>query len=149
MRPLHEPSPRRRGVRVARGDGPAPVDHGARRGRVAVDLRRVRPVPRTGLVPGTVVWARIPYSERPADSKARPAIVLAVRGRDVDLLPITSSSKESVRRSDLYVALEAWAAAGLNRPCLVCRKPVTVDIIDVTTLAGELAEPDRTRVLEA
>ena len=110
------------------------------------ELRRARPVARKLLKPGTVVWARIPFVDHPERSKARPAVVSEVVGRDVRLLPVTSSTKESVRSSPLYVLLEDWAGAGLSRPCLVTRKVVVVDVIDVTTVVGALATVDRARV---
>jgi hypothetical protein len=122
---------------------------GVRRERVVGDLRRARPVARTVLTPGTVVWARIPYVDQPDASKARPAVVAGVVGREVRLLPVTSSTKDSVRQSPLYVRLDDWAAAGLNRPCLVTRRAVTVDIIDVTTVVGNLGDGDAARVFSA
>ena len=119
---------------------------GLQRERVVEDLRRARPVARSVLREGTVVWARIPYRDQPDASKARPAVVSGVDGRTVHLLPVTSSSKDSVRLSPLAVLLTDWAAAGLNRPCIVTRAAVDVDIIDVTTVIGCLAECDRARV---
>jgi hypothetical protein len=120
---------------------------GDRRARVVEELRRARPVARTLLKPGTVVWARVPFVDRPDSSKARPAVVSEVVGREVRLLPVTSSTKESVRRSPLYVRLEDWASAGLSRPCLVTRKVISVDVIDITTVVGCLGDDDRARVL--
>ena len=101
---------------------------------------------RTRLTPGTVVWARVPFVDHPDRSKARPAVVSEVVGREVRLLPVTSSTKDSVRCSPLYVRLEEWESAGLSRPCLVTRKVVIVDVIDVTTVVGALGTADRARV---
>lgn len=112
------------------------------------ELRAARPVARSRLTRGTVVWAVVPFRDRDG-SKTRPCVVTGLDGRDVHLFPITSSSKESVRSSRLSVRLEEWDAAGLSRPCLVSRHPVVVDIRDVTTIVGELSERDAARVFAA
>jgi hypothetical protein len=124
---------------------------GGTRARVLAELRRVRPVARTRLSRGTVVWARIPFVDDPDGSKLRPAVVAAIDGRTVTVLPITSSQKDSVRQSasSLYVLLRDWADAGLTRPCLVTRRFVDIDTIDVATVAGELSTRDRERVFGA
>ena len=119
---------------------------GNTRARVVAELRRARPVARTRLSRGTVVWARIPFTEDPDGSKLRPAVVVSIEGRTVTVLPITSSLKDSVQRSPHYVALRDWADAGLTRPCLVTRRLVAVDVIDVATVAGELTRDDEARV---
>ena len=119
---------------------------GNTRARVVAELRRARPVARTRLSRGTVVWARIPFTEDPGGSKLRPAVVVSIEGRTVTVLPITSSLKDSVQRSPHYVALRDWADAGLTRPCLVTRRLVAVDVIDVATVAGELTRDDEARV---
>jgi hypothetical protein len=123
-----------------------PHRDGRRRARVVAELRRARPVARTRLTRGTVVWARIPYVEDREDSKLRPAVVLSLDGRTVSVLPVTSSQKDSVRLSDLYVLLHDWADAGLTRPCLVTRRIVAIDVIDVATVAGVLSADDAARV---
>lgn len=94
------------------------------------------------------MWAVIPFSDGDG-SKTRPCVVTGLEGRDVHLFPITSSRKESVRASRLSVSLEEWDVAGLSRPCLVSRRPVVVDIRDVTTVVGELSEADAARVFAA
>lgn len=132
---MAQPEDRRRG----RGRGDT-------RARVIAELRRARPVARTRLSRGTVVWARIPFVDDPDGSKLRPAVVAAIDGRTVTVLPITSSLKDSVQRSSHYVALHDWADAGLTRPCLVTRRLVVVDVIDVATVAGELTRDDEERV---
>ena len=132
---MAQPDDRRRG----RGRGSA-------RARVVAELRRARPVARTRLSRGTVVWARIPFVDDPDGSKLRPAVVASIDGRAVSVLPITSSQKESVRQSAHYVLLRDWAEAGLTRPCLVTRRLVAIDMIDVATVAGELTNDDEERV---
>lgn len=132
---MAQPDDRRRG----RGRGNT-------RARVVAELRRARPVARTRLSRGTVVWARIPYVDDPDGSKLRPAVVASIDGRTVTVLPITSSLKDSVRQSAHYVTLRDWEEAGLTRPCLVTRRLVAVDVIDVATVAGELTSADEDRV---
>lgn len=119
---------------------------GSERARTIAELRGVRPVPRNRLSRGTVVWARVPYPDDPGDSKMRPAVVVGLEGRTVTLLPVTSSTKDSVRQSAMYVLLRDWAEAGLTRPCLVAKREIAVDVIDVATVAGELSEVDAVRV---
>jgi hypothetical protein len=51
-----------------------------------------------------------------------------------------------VQRSPHYIALRDWADAGLTRPCLVTRRLVAVDVIDVATVAGELTREVEDRV---
>jgi hypothetical protein len=119
---------------------------GRRRARVVAELRRARPVARTRLTRGTVIWARVPYVEDPDDSKLRPAVVSSIDGRTVSVLPVTSSQKDSVRQSSFYILLRDWADAGLTRPCLVTRRLVEIDIIDVATVAGALSDVDVARV---
>ena len=127
------------GRRRVRGPGKA-------RARVLAELRRARPVARTRLSRGTVVWARIPFVDDPDGSKLRPAVVSSIEGRTVTVLPVTSSQKDSVRQSSLYVLLRDWADAGLTRPCLVTRRFVAIDMIDVATVAGQLSDDDVERV---
>jgi hypothetical protein len=133
-----QPARRRR----ARGPGSA-------RARVLAELRGARPIARTRLSRGTVIWARVPFTDDPDGSKLRPAVVASLDGRTVTVLPVTSSQKESVRQSPLYVLLSDWAAAGLTRPCLVARRAVEIDVIDVATVAGALSDDDVARVFPA
>jgi len=44
--------------------------------------------------PGEVVWAWIPYEDDPTQGKDRPALVLAVEGDDVLVLPMTSKDHD-------------------------------------------------------
>ena len=44
--------------------------------------------------PGEVVWAWIPYEDDPTRGKDRPAIVLAVEGEHVVVLPMTSKDHD-------------------------------------------------------
>lgn len=101
------------------------------------DLLTVHRVPHNQLVPGTVVWAHIPYQEIDTE-KLRPALVVGFDGSRVTLRPITSA--ESRRRLDGYIELEHPAAAGLDRPCAVSlRRTVELDPIELVSRAGELS----------
>jgi hypothetical protein len=106
-------------------------------------------VARTSLQPGTVVWAWIPFADEPGQHKARPAVVHELRGHRVRVHPVTGSTKESVRQSDLYVLLEEWEGAGLSRPCVVDRRVVDLDLGDITSVTGCLTPGDFDRVFGA
>ena len=137
---------RGRSPRGARREPDQRSDRGERRERVVRELRRARPVPRTSLCRGTVVWAWISFPDEPAQHKTRPAVVSELLGHHVRVHPVTSSTKESVRRSNLYVLLEDWGAAGLSRPCLVDRRVVDLELGDITSVAGCLGAADLERV---
>lgn len=102
-------------------------------------LVRIEPVPRRSLVPGAVVWAHIPFTAE-SQWKTRPAVVVAVEGREVTLLPITGSPAGR-RRLDA-VELRHWESAGLTRPCAVLQRRVTLDRMDIVDLAGHLHPDD-------
>jgi hypothetical protein len=124
------------------------VDHGAPRARALHHLLTPRALARSSLRPGCVVWASIPFADDPMVSKTRPAVVVRVTGREVAVLPLTSSAREVVRLSNEYVLVEDWTAAGLTRPCRAWRRVATVDLMDVTLRVGELSPADRARVLD-
>jgi hypothetical protein len=44
--------------------------------------------------PGEIVWVWIPYEDDPTQGKDRPALVLAVDGDDVLVLPMTSKDHD-------------------------------------------------------
>lgn len=118
----------------------------AKSSQVAVpNLASVRRIPKTQLVPGAVVWAHVPYEEDDGE-KTRPAVVKGLRGRDLTLLPGTTSQSRN-RFPGLYVEVEDLASAGLSRATAIRTTPVTVDIIDVINIAGELSETDAARTL--
>ena len=101
----------------------------------------MRPVPRTALVPGAVVWAHVPYDDGDGTAwKTRPAVVVDAAGRDVTLFPLTSSLLG--RRRPGVVEVTHWAEAGLSRPCVVVRRAVILDRIDILNLVGHLHEDD-------
>ena len=107
---------------------------------------KVEPVPRNRLVPGTVVWAHIGFRDGTGE-KARPAVVLEVRSREVVLLPGTTSDKRHRLRD--HVEVLNLDEAGLGRPTGISTIPVVVDRrIDLTSISGELSETDRQRVFD-
>ncbi|WP_319462720.1 hypothetical protein [Micromonospora sp. RTP1Z1] len=77
--------------------------------------------------------------------KIRPAIVLGCRGRDVVILPCTSSPARH-RRIDRPVELLDVETAGLRRPTAVRRTALSVDLVDVLEVIGELSDADRRHV---
>lgn len=118
----------------------------ARATRRERELRPARPRARSGLARGTVVWAALPSAGNASVTHARPGVIVGVAGRDVRLFPLTSSHREVVRESPLYVRLEDWGRAGLSRPCRVARQSVTVDVMDVSVRVGSLSASDLARV---
>jgi len=79
--------------------------------------------------------------------KTRPAVVLACHGRDVVLLPCTTS----IRRHQLpgYHEIKGWAEAGLVRPTGVRAASLTVDYLEVVNIVGKLADEDFRAVVSA
>ncbi|MFI6262185.1 hypothetical protein [Micromonospora sp. NPDC051006] len=109
------------------------------------NLSVVRLVARNRLLPGVLVWARVPFEDNIL-YKIRPAVVLGCRGRDVVILPCTSSPARH-RRIDQPIELMDVETAGLRRPTAVRRTALSVDLVDVLTVIGELSDTDRRRVL--
>jgi hypothetical protein len=103
-------------------------------------LAVVRPVAKTALTPGTVVWAHVPYEETDG-YKLRPAIVSHLSGRDVTLFPATTSGNRH-RYSTIYRELVDLGSAGLRRATGVERAGSTIDVIDVVSVAGVLGADD-------
>ena len=119
---------------------------GAQRAKAVRELRQAKAVARTALNRGTVVWAWISFPDEPSRHKTRPAIVHEVVGRMVRVHPVTSSTKDSVRQSHLYVLLDDWGAAGLSRPCLADRRIVDLQLGDITSVVGSLGTADFARI---
>ncbi len=142
--PVHHARPRR----PFYPDRPAPwSDEGVRRWHHSQSrehfprLACIEPVAKGQLNPGTVVWAHVPFRELD-DEKTRPAVVHSVRGRTVHLLA-GSSSLTRRRYPDLYAEVADLAEAGLRRPTGVRRSVLfTVDLADVLSIAGQLADAD-------
>jgi hypothetical protein len=97
------------------------------------------------LVPGAVVWAHVPFAEID-EFKTRPAVVVEIVGREVTILPATSSSSRSGYPTE-YVELRDLNAAGLNRPTGVRLRETTVDIIEIVDVVGRLSDIDRKAIL--
>jgi hypothetical protein len=104
------------------------------------------PIARNRLLPGAVVWAHIPYRERPGE-KLRPAVVLGVDGRAVCLLP-GYSAPSRWRFVGQYLEVTDLEGTGLLRPTGLRRRPVTVDQIEIAGKVGRLSEHDWGRVLQ-
>jgi hypothetical protein len=105
-----------------------------------------RIVPRSSIVPGMVVWAHVPF-EHTDSYKTRPAVVVGRQGRDVVLLPCTTSPRRHQRRG--YIEIRHWQAAGLTRPTGVRRACLTLDYLEIVGVVGSLAYEDAAAVLPA
>jgi len=71
--------------------------------------------------PGEVVWAWIPYEDDPTQGKDRPALVLAVEGDDVLVLPMTSKDHDrdavqEAREGRLWMDIGSGPWDGHGRP---------------------------------
>src|SRR4051812_12725651 len=84
--------------------------HTSRHPRLSI----VKPVPRSRLVAGIVVWAHVPYEDGTGE-KTRPAVVLSASGHKVVVLPATTSPSR-LRYPDLYVEVADLDGAGIVRP---------------------------------
>jgi len=105
----------------------------------------VRPVAKTKLVAGAVVWAHVPYEDDDGE-KTRPAVVVERRGRTVVLKPGTTSSTWR-RYPHRYVEISDLETAGLRRPTAVRCDEVIVDLIEVIDLVGTLSDEDAAALL--
>jgi hypothetical protein len=117
---------------------------GARNGSMP-NLAVVKRVPRTQPVPGTVVWAHVPY-EKGHGEKARPAVVVKLSGRDLTILPGTTSERRW-ELTDKYVEVRDRTATGLTRPTGIRNTSVTVDLIEVMSVVSRLGEVDTRSIL--
>jgi hypothetical protein len=108
-------------------------------------LTTVRPVARGRLVPGAVVWAHVPFAEGDAE-KTRPTVVKATVGRQVTILP-ASGAVSRFRFPTKYVELRDLHAAGLSWSTGVRRHEVTLDVIEIIAIVGQLSDFDMTAVL--
>lgn len=106
----------------------------------------MEPIPRNRLVPGTVVWAHIDFRDGTGE-KARPAVVVDVRGTEVVVLPGTTSVRRHALRD--HVEVRDLDDAGLRRPTGISTMPVSVDRIDLTAISGSLSPHDHQRIVEA
>lgn len=109
------------------------------------NLASVKRVPRTQLVPGTVVWAHVPFEDGQGE-KVRPAVVVERCGRDLVVFPGTTSASRWNHPS-LYVEVRDLGAARLARPTGIRTRSVTIDVMEVLDIVGQLGEADRSAVL--
>jgi hypothetical protein len=109
------------------------------------NLAKVCPIARGRLVPGIVVCAHVPFAEGGA-WKTRPAIVKALDGWQVTVLPAYSSASR-LRFPHLYVELRDLYVAGLSRPTGVRRQEVAIDVIEIIDVVGQLSDVDMRAVL--
>lgn len=97
------------------------------------------------MVPGAVVWAHVPF-DQVDDFKTRPAVVVAIVGREITIVPATTSSSRS-RYPTEYAELRDLRAAGLYRPTGMRRREITIDIIEIVSVVGRLSDIDMKSVL--
>jgi len=109
---------------------------GAKRDPKVLHMNTVQRIPRTQLKPGTVVWAHVPYADGTGE-KSRPAVVLSRQGRDIELLPATTSNRRH-RFPGRYVEIRDLESAGLNRATGVSLQPVVADVIEIISITGSL-----------
>lgn len=111
--------------------------------RKVVPMSVVRPVPLNRLLPGTVVWAHVPFADGTGE-KARPAIVRSTNGREIELLPATTSAARFGAHG--YCQILDLDSAGLDRRSTVRCEAVTVDRIEIISITGHLAAHDAARL---
>ena len=104
-------------------------------------LAIVKRVARTQLVPGAVIWAHIPYEDGQGE-KTRPAVVVDRSGRDVTVLPATTSGRRW-DFPDKYAEVQDLVAAGLTRPTGIRMSAVEIDVIEIIDFVGHLGVKDR------
>ena len=107
--------------------------------RKVVPMSVVRPVPLNQLQPGTVVWAHIPFADGTGE-KARPAVVRSTHGREIELLPATTSAARF--NAPGYSQIIDLDTAGLHRRTTVRHRTVTVDRIEIINITGRVAAHD-------
>lgn len=105
----------------------------------------VRRVARTGLVPGAVMTARVPFKEGTGEYKVRPVVVVEVRGAFVLARPCTSADSRT-RYADT-VEIDDLAVAGLVKATGVRGRIHTIELCDVVEALGFLSDADAERVL--
>lgn len=88
-----------------------------------IDMREYGNVALNQLWAGRVVFAQVPFHDRPNESKTRPTVVGAVRGRDVTVFPIYSSAAP-------------WRIeiSRHNRRCYVDTRPIMIDKINLVSI---------------
>jgi hypothetical protein len=87
-----------------------------------------------------MVMAHVPFAEVDAE-KTRPAVVKAIVGKQVTLLPATSALFR-FRFPNKYVEVRDVHATGLTRPTGIRRREVTVDVIEIIEVVGQLSDFD-------
>ena len=108
------------------------------------DIMRITSVARRFLKPGVVVRAAIPFWEG-GDQKVRPAIVVAVRGNDVVVIPLTSSPRATYAGD---IAVHDLESAGLHKPTRArTDRVVQIDAAKAIEVLGRLSAGDFHRIV--
>lgn len=109
-------------------------------------LTVVQPVAKNALTPGTVVWAHISFEDNDG-WKLRPVVVSHTVGRDVVVFSGTSAESR-FRYPWAYREIADLASAGLRRATGIHLEPITIDVMDVVFIAGELGTDDASAIVE-
>lgn len=96
--------------------------------------------------PGEVCWAWVPYEEDPTQGKDRPVLVLALRGRSVITLPMTSKDHDRDAAQEAGVG-RFWMDVGTG-PWDVRRRPSEVRINRVVVLDADAVRREGAAVPE-
>lgn len=106
-------------------------------------VMQIGSIPRTKVVTGAVMLARIAYAEV-ADYKIRPVVVIASDGRTVTVRPCTSSIR-GLQRRDAVMLLDL-DEAGLHRSTAVLAHSVCLPLEDLVAVQGKLCGRDLARI---
>jgi hypothetical protein len=101
-------------------------------------------IPRTKVVTGAVLLARIAYAEV-ADYKIRPVVVIASDGRTVTVRPCTSSFRGLQQPG--AVTVRDLDEAGLSRSTAVLAHSISLTLDDLVAVQGKLCDRDLARIL--
>jgi hypothetical protein len=95
------------------------------------------------LTPGTVVRARISFTDCD-DYKVRPVIVLRRRGREVTVVPCTSSPRATTAAD---IPIDQLACAGLTTPTTArTGRTLVIDRVECIEILGSLGAEDSARI---
>lgn len=104
------------------------------------DSKSTKPVALSRLVPGTVVYARIPYRDGTGE-KVRPAVVIRKEGQKI----FVTTTSSGLRGPEII----EHAGTGLSRRSHLRLDLVEVARVDVLDIIGEVSSDDWARIVLA